>query len=599
MNSENFKIIGVTRDIVSIEIIDSTEFDGQFNIGSYIKIPYNSETDKFIIGIIKNYKIKNLDSDDPEAELNGNHFVIEVELIGSYAKESVTGEAGQTAEKYIFERGSHGIPLPPNNGIEIISNTDYENIYSCRIPDSGKFIFSSLVQNKDIRVPVNGNKFFNKHFAIVGSTGSGKSHTVATILQQAVREKVTGYNGLNNSHIVIFDIHGEYKRAFPEATHINSTNIKIPYWLFDSDELSDLFIESNEDNSHNQVSQFRFAVTENKKKEDISRPEAERIDQDKIYFDSPLKFKIDEVIQYIKNINNEVIGKLEGDMGRPKKSSGVLISNRMDCYFSEEVSFCVSSQAKETKASNGPFNGDFERFILRLETIRNNPRLKFIFDDADSIKLEDVLRQFLGYTTPNSNVTVIDLSGIPFEVLSITVSLISRILFEYGYYYKKLLAGSIDCETPLLLVYEEAHKYVPRSDLAKYRASKNAIERIAKEGRKYGVTLGIISQRPSEISETIFSQCNNFIAMRLTNPDDQNYVKRLLPDVIGDLTSYLPSLQSGEALMIGESIVLPSLIKIDFPDYEPNSTDIKYLDIWKEKWKDNVEFQKITDEWKK
>lgn len=590
MNSENFKIIGVARDIVTIEIIDATQFDGQFKVGSYIKIPYKHNEENHIIGVIKNYKIKNLDSNDPQVKSEGNHFVIEVELIGSYIKkETKKGEI----EKYVFERGAHGIPLPPSNGIEILKSDDFDNIFSCKIEVSEKFVFSRLVQNKDIKVPVNGNKFFNKHFAIVGSTGSGKSHTVAKVLQQALKEKNNSYDGLNNSHIVIFDIHGEYKKAFPEANHINSENIKIPYWLFDSDELGDLFIESNEDNSHNQVSQFRYAVTENKKKENSSFP------GNKVYFDSPLKFKIDEVIRYIKNLNKEVVGRLEGE-GVPKKSDGTLIHDRTNCYFTEDIPFCEQSTAAVKKASAGAFKGDFERFLLRLETTRNNPRLKFLFDDTDSVELEDILKQFLGYTENESNVTVIDLSGIPFEVLSITVSLISRILFEYGYYYKKTLAEEEnDCDTPILLVYEEAHKYVPKSDLVKYRASKNAIERIAKEGRKYGVTLGIVSQRPSEISETIFSQCNNFIAMRLTNPDDQNYVKRLLPDTLGDLTGYLPSLQSGEALIIGESIILPALVKIDFPENEPESADIKYLDIWKEKWKDDVEFDKITEEWKK
>lgn len=585
MDSENFKIIGVTRDIVTIEIIDTSEFDGQFNIGNYIKIPYKHESENFIIGIIKNYKIKNLDSGDPETKSGENHFVIEVELIGSYVKKS--------EGKYIFERGAHGIPLPPNNGIQIIQDADFNNIFACKIKDSEKFCFSKLVQNQSIKVSVNGNKFFNKHFAIVGSTGSGKSHAVAAILQKAVKEKSnSGFKGLNNSHIIIFDIHGEYKQAFPDANHINSENIKIPYWLFDSEELGDLFIESNEDNSHNQISQFRYAVTENKKKENAD------LAKEKIYFDSPLKFKIEEVIRYIRNINNEVIGRLAAE-GFPKKNDGSLIKNRTDCYFTEEVVFCETSTSKDTKAGVGPYKGSFERFILRLETTITNPRFRFLFDNVYSVTLEDILKQFLGYKSPESNVTVIDLSGIPFEVLSITVSLISRILFEYGYYYKKILNDGIDCETPLLLVYEEAHKYVPKSDLVKYRASKNAIERIAKEGRKYGVTLGIVSQRPSEISETIFSQCNNFIAMRLTNPDDQNYVKKLLPDTIGDLTNYLPSLQSGEALIIGESIILPSLVKIDFPEKEPKSTDINYLDIWKEKWKDDVNFELITKEWRK
>jgi DNA helicase HerA-like ATPase len=223
--------------------------------------------------------------------------------------------------------------------------------------------------------------------------------------------------------------------------------------------------------------------------------------------------------------------------------------------------------------------------------------LDFLFKDSANITIENVLQRLLGYVQTNSNVTIIDLSGIPFEVLSITVSLISRILFEYGYYYKKLI-NEKDCETPILLLYEEAHKYAPKSDLVKYRASKNAIERIAKEGRKYGVTMGIVSQRPSEISETIFSQCNNFIAMRLTNPDDQAYVRRLLPDTIGDLTSSLSSLQAGEALIIGESIIIPSLVKIDECNPKPASTDVKYLEIWKKEWLD-VKFSNIVKTWTK
>ena len=153
-------------------------------------------------------------------------------------------------------------------------------------------------------------------------------------------------------------------------------------------------------------------------------------------------------------------------------------------------------------------------------------------------------------------------------------------------------------DIPLLLVYEEAHKYVPSSDLAKYRASKSSIERIAKEGRKYGVTLLLASQRPSEISETIFSQCNNFVAMRLTNPNDQNYVKKLLPDTLGSLIDTMPSLKAGEALLIGESIILPSIVQIDECKMPPSSNDIPYWELWKEEWKD-LDFDAIKKEWYK
>lgn len=171
---------------------------------------------------------------------------------------------------------------------------------------------------------------------------------------------------------------------------------------------------------------------------------------------------------------------------------------------------------------------------------------------ADGATLNGTLQSLIEYGQPNRNVTVIDLSGIPFEVLSITVSLISRILFEYGYHYKTIRSAAGEqhnSNAPILQVYEEAHKYVPKSDLARFRSSKLSIERIAKEGRKYGVTLLLSSQRPSEISETIFSQCSSFVAMRLTNPIDQGYVPRLMPDTLGKLCDKLPSLAAGEALL--------------------------------------------------
>lgn len=560
-------------DLSKFKSLDEQAKDLQ--IGSYLEVSDNNNCK--LLAVIESYSIEVVEVKGENSEKKErNKYIIEACPLG-------TIDVGNDNK---FKRGGDSLTIPPTN-VKPASYEDIKKIYSIDDPKR-KFCFSKLAKKSDIEVNVDGNKFFNKHFAVIGSTGSGKSHTVATILQQAIKEKNDESFEFNNSHIVLFDIHGEYKKAFPNGNHIDSENIKIPYWLFDSEELADLFIESNEMNSHNQVSQFRYAVTENKKIHNPTLP------QDKIYFDSPLKFKIQEVINYIKNINEESWSK---DSNELLLKNGQKKEKEIKDYFKEIYEFAETGNAK-TDGRRGPFKGEFERFVVRLETVVKNPRLKFLFDEDDNLKLEDVLKQFLGYKDESkSNVTIIDLSGIPFEVLSITVSLISRILFEYGYYYKKLLDGDdSNCDTPLLLVYEEAHKYVPRSDLVKYRASRNAIERIAKEGRKYGVTLAIVSQRPSEISETIFSQCNNFISMRLTNYDDQNYVKRLLPDTSGNLTDILPSLQSGEALLIGESVILPSIVKIDFPELEPHSSDIPYLEIWKDKWKD-VKFDQIAKKW--
>lgn len=271
---------------------------------------------------------------------------------------------------------------------------------------------------------------------------------------------------------------------------------------------------------------------------------------------------------------------------------------KLQKYFSDRYTF---KPQKNQSVSKGTYaDGTLEKFFLRFETKVNDDRLKFLFDEENfNLTLQETLQNILGYTS-KSNITILDLSGIPFEVLSITVSLISRLLFDYGYYHKKLLQNNPDRisnnDVPFLLVYEEAHKYAPKSDLVKYRSALQSIERIAKEGRKYGITLLLATQRPSEISETIFSQCSNFISMRLTNPNDQNFITRLLPDTLGNMTSKLPSLQSGEALLLGEAIIMPLFVKINRCNPEPSSNDIPYFELWKKEWKE-VDFNELSDIW--
>lgn len=595
MDSNNFKIINVSSTSLSIEIIDPTQFDNQFNLGSYIKVPYKNNDSKFVVGIIENYRIKDNDNGDEETESTPPSFVLEVKLTGTLDAE------GDTLK---FERGGHGIPLPPNNGITLLSNEELTGIFTTRITENERFFFSQLTTS-NLKVPVNGNKFFNKHFAIVGSTGSGKSHTVAKVIQEAIKQKNSDYSGLNNSHIVVFDIHGEYEQAFPNAQILNAANLSLPYWMLNGDELEQLFLDTGDRNNYNQSSVLRKIITDNKKRHN---PDAE-----KVHFDSPLKFDIQEVYNCLFNIQTETVNAKANDrymivgestgynaLDSTNAEHGVQLDSkeRIEKYFKSKLEFFPN---KAQSVSNGTYaDGTLDKFVERLENKLQNSRLQFLFgNQSRDISFEETVKQFIGFKTGmEGNITIINLGGIPFEVLSITVSLISRILFDFAFFLNKILKAGEKTETPLLLLYEEAHIYVPKSDLLKYKSSKLAIERIAKEGRKYGVTLGIVSQRPSEISETIFSQCNNFIAMRLTNPEDQNYVKRLLPDTLGNLTETLPTLQSGEALLIGESIVLPSLVKIDRCDPEPKSSDIEYFEIWKEQWK-NINFENILNEWKK
>jgi len=580
-------VISVKPNKITIQVEDLQSFklaDETLKVGSYLKITSNDSA--VLMAIIENFSI-GYDNN------NQRIYLIEALPLGIL-------DDGK------FTRGGDSIAIPPRK-VEPASIEDMKTIYQNFDPKKS-FIFSKLTARKEIQVPVNGDSFFNKHIAIVGSTGSGKSSTLASIIQKTVNynEKLK-----NNSHIIIFDIHSEYKTAFPNANFLDVNKLKLPYWLLNSEELEEILLDTGERDNYNQSSIFRKLVTFNKIKHNTERK--------KIYYDSPIKFEISEIENALFNLRNETKNyknqnnymiindeySLESG-GNVKEESGVEFideEQRIEYYFNSKLKF---HGVKSSHINKGTYaDGTLDKFYIRfIEKIKQD-RLDFMFgEDAKNSTFEDVLKMLLGYEDKKeSNITIIDLSDVPFEVLSITVSLISRLIFEYGYIYKRLRHNKnpeelINNDAPILLVYEEAHKYVPNSDLVKFRASKKSIERIAKEGRKYGVTLLLSSQRPSEISETIFSQCNNFIAMRLTNPIDQNYVKKLLPDSLGSLIDTLPNLKQGEALLIGDSIILPSLVYIDECNPKPSSNDIPYWQLWKKDWVD-LKFDEIVDEWHK
>lgn len=572
VNKLNAEVIAVYPDKVKISVDDLKEFslaNESLKVGSYLRISDNENV--ILIGIIENFSIEVSDE-------GKRRYLLEAYPLGIIKNDE-------------FVRGGDSIAIPPKT-VEPATIDDIKKIYENSVEIENSFCFSKLSSNRNISVPVDGNKFFNKHIAIVGSTGSGKSHTVSTILQKAVLQK-SGDFELNNSQIIIFDIHSEYKSAFPNANILDIGSLVLPYWMLNSDELEDLFLDT-EVNDHNQRNVFKQAVVSNRKYYHHDASESS-----KIHYDFPSFFNLNDLLIYVNNRNNE--GKDKNNKILWRKPNGDIFD------FSEDTIFELFNDDIEciTPTATGTLNGKLINFLNRLENKINDKRLDFLLGEkSKEISFEDTLKQLMGCSEENnSNVTIIDLSGVPFEVLSVTVSLISRIIFEYGYIYKRLRCEenpdeTINNDVPILLVYEEAHKYVPKSDLIKFRSSKQSIERIAKEGRKYGISLLLASQRPSEISETIFSQCNNFIAMRLTNPNDQNYVKKLLPDTLGNLINMMPSFKAGEGLLLGESVVLPSIVQIDQSDNPPSSNDIPYWKLWKEEWKD-LDFEAIKKEWYK
>lgn len=561
---------------VRVHKLDEFVIEGErLAVGSYLRV--SDHDDCAIIAVVSS-------------------FTIEAPPPGKGGEDDISGEPkyiidatpiGYINHKNEFQRGGHKIAIPPTK-VELARKNDLASIFST-MNDGTPFCFSRLASDEEIKLPLDGDKFFNKHIAIVGSTGSGKSHTVSSILQTAIKEGVLEGTAINNSHIVLFDIHGEYRTAFPSARYLDVSTLSLPYWIMNDEELEELFIESGEQQSYNQRSVLRRVVTLNKEIHSGNPL---------VQFGTPVYFSVTEIINCLGNLSKETVLYQDKDKVAIKAGHQAFPTDRdkLTKYFETSLEF---EPPKNQNFNKGTYaDGTLDKFITRITNKVNDKRLSFIFSDNSSSGTADVLSTLMGYgSTSPSNIVVIDLSGVPFEALSITVSVITRLIFDFAYYYKRLVTDT-EAKVPFLLVYEEAHKYVPKTQSASFNACRTAVERVAKEGRKYGVSMAIVTQRPSELSETIFSQCNNCVVMRLTNPDDQNYVRRLVPDSLGPILEAIPTLEQGEAIILGDSIIMPAICKIDRCNPAPSSSDVKFLREWKRPWTD-ARLEELLKTWLK
>jgi len=392
-----------------------------------------------------------------------------------------------------------------------------------------------------------GDRLFQRHAALLGSTGSGKSWAVALILERA---KV-----LLHSNIIVFDLHGEYtpltvgespiaqgfRIAGPGDIGSNEHNgsLYLPWWLLNQEEMQALLLDRAESNAPNQAARLTHHVR-NLKHELLVAQSLEDV-ASSFTVDSPVPFDLDQLIS-----------RLEAD----------------------DTEMVAGARAGSEKA--GPFNGKLTRFIHRVRSRIEDRRYGFMFSPPEEAInyewLHGMARQLLG---TDVGIKIIDFSEVPSDVLPIVVGLLARILYEIRFWTTE------EKRTPVALVCDEAHLYIPSvvSNSAEQRAL-DAFERIAKEGRKYGVSVLVVSQRPSDVSRTVLSQCNNYIVLRLTNDQDQAVIRRLMPDSLEGLTSALPLLDIGEALVLGDAIILPTRIKLDKPRIKPVSATKDFWTEW-------------------
>ena len=436
-----------------------------------------------------------------------------------------------------FDRG---IGRYPTTGAEVhaISSTDIAKMFE-RFQAKG-FSVGTVATHPSLKVCLDPSNLFGRHFAILGQTGSGKSWTVAALVQRTVAV-------MPRAHIIILDLHGEYcwKRedgtrhyAFADAIvrHVDARELEIPYWLMTYAELCDLLIEHSEREATNQTAFFRDCLLEGRQEENSSPASA--LGLLRVTVDTPIYFSLDQLMTKVRAKNSERVGNRQG-----------------------------------------PMFGDFDRFLMRIESKLNDTRYDFLLKPTkrnSSASLSAMLRDFVGLGAQKAAVTVIDLSSVPFDVRPTVAAQIGRLAFEFNYWNPKYR------EFPILLICEEAHAYIPRASESQFAGSRKSMERIAKEGRKYGVGLAVVSQRPHEVSETVLAQCGTFICLRITNPDDQGYVRSLVPESEGDLVSVLAGLGRGEALVLGEAVPLPTRLQFDKPNPTPNSDNVDFYAKWKD-----------------
>lgn len=329
----------------------------------------------------------------------------------------------------------------------------------------------------------------------------------------------------------------------------------MPYWLMTYAELCDLLIDQTDFSAHNQTAAFRDTLRVLKETEG-ARPELEL---ERVSVDTPIYFDLMELRSKIERMNVQIPGKREGTL------------------------------------KDGPLTGKFDNFLMRLDSRLNDARYDFLLKPSkrdSSESLSEMLRDFVGLGEPKSSVTIIDLSSVPFDVRPPVTAQIGRLAFEFNYWNPQYR------EFPILLICEEAHNYMPRTAEAQFKGSRKSMERIAKEGRKYGVGIGVVSQRPHEVSETVLAQCGSFLCLRITNPDDQGYIRSLVPEAERNMADILAGLGRGECLALGEAVPVPTRLRFYPANPPPNSDDIDFYEKWKSV-SNKVDVDTIVARWRR
>ena len=457
-------------------------------------------------------------------------IVAAIDFLGEGDEEKLTGKI------YHFRRGVTRYPIP-GALIYPATSADLRQIYA----SDGRTAITvgTVYPTKDIRAGLYIDAMLGKHFALLGSTGTGKSTSAALILHKICE-------AAPDAHIVMIDPHGEYSAAFRHSgLLLDVSNLHMPYWLMNFEEHCEVFVTARGSEAQDDRDILAKCLLAARGKNRLAET------MGKITVDSPIPYLLSDLSSGIQN-----------EMGRLDKAT-----------------------------STAPFM----RLKTKIDEIKADPRFQFMFS---GMLVGDTMAEFIAkvFRLPSNGkpISIIDVSGVPSDITSTVVAVLSRLVFDYAIWSRD------DVTRPILLVCEEAHRYVPNEKNADGSSVGRILSRIAKEGRKYGISLGLITQRPSDLAEGVLSQCGTIITMRLNNDRDQAFVKAAMPEGARGFLDSIPALRNRECIICGEGVSIP--IRVSFDELEeykrPASADPSFSELWNHSGGEEEQVQRAVSRWR-
>ncbi len=543
--------IEVSSDIPSAAPIINGRLYKIGQIGTFVKMPMGSITIYAIVSAVSDRPFV----PDLDGESRSSSKFLSVQLIGEKIGDSD------------FEKGIGTYPTIGDE-VHLVIEKDLFEIYGEKGPDSIEI--GKHASSENLAVYVDTHNLVLRHCGIMGSTGSGKSNTTVSLIKSILENYV-------GSRAILIDPHGEYASAFPDAKvfQINAQQspLFIPFWLMTFEELAFFLVGADaRDESRIEYRQFRELITSMRKKN--YKLKSGEVNPDLITADSPIPFSARELWHEMNWLLNSTFSVASKDEQTKTTAIETVVGDAENLIATQFQAYSMTN-GSPYKSKHIEFYSYEKKILSRLK----DSRYDFLFNPGDyknSESPKDLHNLLTDWIGSPQKLAILDLSGVPFEVLDITVGLITRFVYDSMFWGRR--EPYTGKQRPLLLAFEEAHSYLGKNDKSSY--SKSAVERVFKEGRKFGIGALVISQRPSEISETILSQIGTLIALRLTNSADQAIIKSSAPDNMNSLMDLLPSLRVGEAVVTGEAIKIPSRIRLKLNNPRPTSEDPKLVECW-------------------